>query len=250
MNKRIHKKTLASTNQYLTEWVKQYERDSLADKLPPFSVVFTDYQTKGRGQQQHTWESKRGKNLLMSIILYPKIQPSQQFLISQQVSLAIADFLSLSLGLDEVKIKWANDIYIKDKKIAGILVEHTLLNNLLTYSIVGIGLNINQEIFPQWLPNPTSLFLETNRYYTIEDILIQIIDNIKKYHSLDPLDVHHTYLSYLYKHHTFARYKIIQTQEIVELKIINVNPCGTLQTQDIKGKNYSFNFHEIEYLIE
>lgn len=250
MNKRIHKKTLVSTNQYLTEWVKQYDRNQLEENLPPFSVVYTDYQTKGRGQQQHTWESKRGKNLLMSIILYPKIHPSQQFLISQQVSLAIANLLKHTLGLEEVKIKWANDIYIKDKKIAGILVEHTLSNNQLSYSIVGIGLNINQEVFPQWLPNPTSLFIETNRYYSIEDILTQIIDNIKKYHASSPIEIQHAYLSYLYKHQTFARYKIIQTQEIIEMKIINVENNGILQTQDIIGNNYNFNFHEIEYLIE
>ena len=250
MNKLIHKKELASTNQYLSDWVQQYDSKRLKENIPPFSVVYTDYQSKGRGQQQHSWESKKGENLLMSIILYPEIHPSQQFLISEQVSLAIADFLNKKLLLEDVKIKWANDIYIKNKKIAGILVEHTLLNNQIFYSIVGIGLNINQKNFPQWIPNPTSLFFETGNYYSVENILHSIVNNLKNYHSLEPSLVHQNYLKYLYKQNQFARYKMVQTQEIIQLKITHVESNGLLHTQDQKGKTYTFNFHEIEYLIE
>ena len=102
MHKLIHKDILTSSNQFLTDWIQQFPRNLLEENIPAYSVVYTDYQTKGRGQQEHTWESERGKNLLMSIILYPNILPSHQFLICEHVSLAIADFLDKQLGIEDV----------------------------------------------------------------------------------------------------------------------------------------------------
>ncbi|NLO43201.1 MAG: biotin--[acetyl-CoA-carboxylase] ligase [Bacteroidales bacterium] len=250
MHKLIHKDILTSSNQFLTDWIQQFPRNLLEENIPAYSVVYTDYQTKGRGQQEHTWESERGKNLLMSIILYPNILPSHQFLICEQVSLAIADFLDKQLGIEDVKIKWPNDIYIKNKKIAGILVEHTIQHDRILYSIAGIGLNINQASFASWIPNPTSVLIETNNTYDIESILQSIVENIKKISTKEASLIHQKYIQYLYQYNQFARYKIIKTQEIHQLKIITVEPTGLLKTEDPMGEVYMFNFHEIEHLTE
>jgi len=125
-------------------------------------VVIALEQTHGRGQRGSTWSAEKGLNLTFSMVLEPDFLPAgRQFLISQAVSLAIADCLwHRSIG---ATVKWPNDIYIGDRKIAGILIEHTVSGTELQRSVVGIGLNINQTRFDPSLPNPTSLALETGR---------------------------------------------------------------------------------------
>ncbi|NLZ95084.1 MAG: biotin--[acetyl-CoA-carboxylase] ligase [Bacteroidales bacterium] len=124
--------------------------------LPEGSVVMADFQTGGRGQAGNSWYSGRGKNLLLSLLLYPhNVKARDQFVISRVVSLAIKRVLDRHL--EDVTIKWPNDIYWKDKKIAGILIENSLIGQHIDYTIVGIGLNVNEEDFPEQLPNPISM---------------------------------------------------------------------------------------------
>ena len=119
-------------------------------------VVMTDYQTSGRGQMGNSWYSGKGKNLLLSILLYPhSVKARDQFIISRIVSLAIKKMLDRYL--DNVTIKWPNDIYWNNKKIAGILIENSLAGQHIDYTILGIGLNVNEETFPKELPNPVSM---------------------------------------------------------------------------------------------
>ncbi len=123
------------------------------------TVWVADFQTAGRGQRGNSWESSKGENLLFTILLRPDFVPvADQFSISQITALAIVKYLE-SKGL-QPKIKWPNDIYINDKKICGILIEHTLSGANLSASILGIGININQMVFESDAPNPTSLLLE------------------------------------------------------------------------------------------
>lgn len=126
------------------------------DPLPEGSVVITDFQTQGRGQIGNTWHSKKGKNLLFSVLLYPhSVKPRDQFVISRIVSLAIKRVLDKYMS--NVTVKWPNDIYWNDKKIAGILIENSLIGQLIDYTIVGVGLNVNEDNFPSHLPNPVSM---------------------------------------------------------------------------------------------
>lgn len=126
------------------------------------SVLAARDQTSGRGQRGNTWLSAPGLNLTFSLVIkYEqqklKIEASNQFIISQIVSLAVVDLLAeYSI---EAKIKWPNDIYVGKNKICGILIENTLRGKALLSSIVGIGLNVNQTEFDQRLPNPTSMRL-------------------------------------------------------------------------------------------
>lgn len=124
--------------------------------LPEGSVVMTEFQTHGRGQMGNSWYSGRSKNLLLSFLLYPYgVKPRDQFIISRIASLAIKRLLDRYL--QNVTIKWPNDIYWNNKKIAGILIENSLSGQHIDYTIVGIGLNVNEDEFPHHLPNPISM---------------------------------------------------------------------------------------------
>ena len=132
---------------------------SLADRepLPEGYTVVAVAQTAGRGQIGASWESQPGQNLTFSVLLRPDfLKADKMFLISKVVSLAIADYLQSTGGI--FKIKWPNDIYHFDSKICGTLIENQLMGDKIVYSIVGIGLNVNQEAFISDAPNPVSMF--------------------------------------------------------------------------------------------
>ena len=131
--------TIDSTNNYTA-------RPDIQPKLQHKTVIMTDYQTAGKGQFGNNWESAKGKNLLISIFLKPKLNVKDQFLLNCVTALAIKDTISYFLP-DSVKIKWPNDIYVNHAKIAGILIENSIYGSIISRSVVGIGININQTIF-------------------------------------------------------------------------------------------------------
>ena len=132
-------------------WKMFKERD-----IPEGLVVVADYQTAGKGQAGNSWESARGKNLLFSIVLYPHHIPiEEQFLISQAVSVGIKNVLDTVS--DDITIKWPNDMYWKDSKLAGILIETSLFRNIISKAVIGVGLNVNQTEFISDAPHPISL---------------------------------------------------------------------------------------------
>ena len=127
----------ASTNSLLRELV-------IKESLAEGSVVVADFQTAGRGQIGNTWESEAGKNLMFSLVLYPTCIPAnRQFLISQIAALSVKE--ALDLYADHITVKWPNDIYWKDKKICGMLIENDVSGHHIRRSIAGLGININQE---------------------------------------------------------------------------------------------------------
>lgn len=159
-----------STNNYANQLV-------LSKAAEHGTVVLAQYQNKGKGQQGNSWESEPGKNLLASIILFPDfLSAAKQFYLSKIASLAIVDFLKTETN--DVSIKWPNDIYIKNKKVAGILIENAIKGQNLSSSIIGIGLNLNQEIFLSDAPNPVSLKLVTSQIYDIEKVAETIFKNM------------------------------------------------------------------------
>ena len=130
------------------------------DTFDNLSVLATYEQTSGRGQRGNIWLTEPGMNLTFSIVIkYEQMQvrlkAANQFDISEITALSVIELLS---EYDiEAKIKWPNDIYVGNKKICGILIEHSLRGEYLSYSIIGVGLNVNQVVFDPLLPNPTSI---------------------------------------------------------------------------------------------
>ncbi len=140
---------LTSTNSEAVRLLKE-------SGLPEGAVISAGFQSAGRGQKENKWESEEGKNLLISVILFPiNIEPDLQFIISMTISLGICDFLKRHIPASS--IKWPNDIYVNNDKIAGVLIENSIMGSSIEYSIAGIGLNINQEKFTGDAPNPVSL---------------------------------------------------------------------------------------------
>lgn len=132
-------------------------------------------QTAGRGQRGNTWESAPGQNITMSIMLRPEQLPvNRQFELSEAVALGVADLLDKT-GIEGVKVKWPNDIYVGDRKICGILIENTLGGAMIVRSIAGVGLNVNQTEFVGSAPNPVSMKQLTGKDYDICELAEQLV---------------------------------------------------------------------------
>lgn len=148
------------------------------------TVISTDFQTRGRGQRHKYWQSEAGKNLLLSIILYPSnLTAGTQFFLSMMTANAITSCLQTLLPPERLRIKWPNDIYFDDKKLGGILIQNNLKKERIESSIIGIGLNVNQTLFDMNLPNPTSLAIESDNQHNIPDLKSKLFDALNHYYS-------------------------------------------------------------------
>jgi biotin-[acetyl-CoA-carboxylase] ligase BirA-like protein len=155
------------------ESTNKYARDHI-DILDNLSVIAADYQSAGKGQGDHKWHSMPGKNMLISIILKDTdIKPSEQARISDMTAYSVVELLETH-GI-KAWVKPPNDIWVDTKKICGILIEHSLRGNHISWSIIGIGLNVNQTLFPDNLPNPTSMKIEKEGA-DIEDLTSEFMD--------------------------------------------------------------------------
>ncbi|NJO68284.1 MAG: biotin--[acetyl-CoA-carboxylase] ligase [Bacteroidetes bacterium] len=232
-----------STNSYL---ISKYS----TRPLPEGSVVIAKNQKKGRGQGQNKWQSEQGKNLTCSYVIYPEfLSASKQFYISKVVSLAVTDLVSLYT--DKVSIKWPNDIYVNDKKIAGLLIENTIERNIIKSTVIGIGLNVNQKEFPSGIPNPVSLAKITKTAYDLEEILSSLTNILEYRYSMlkggdfDTID--ENYLSLLYRYRKMALYETGGKR--IAGSIEGVEPTGELIFRNEKGDVSRFGYKEIEYVI-
>lgn len=213
------------------------------------TVVYTDFQTSGRGQIGNKWISEKGKNLLFSILLYPNtIIPEDQFMISMSVSLGICDFLDSYL--EGVTIKWPNDIYVKNDKIAGILIENSIMGDKIENCITGIGLNINQEAFPSEVPNPVSLKMITGEEYIPYQCLTQVLLLLDlRYRQLlygDREKIRLEYVSRLYRLNEFHMFR--RNGSVFNGRISDVSPTGRLKIEENTGKITESGFREVEYI--
>ena len=171
----IHLNETDSTNRYL----QQLCQETGNNKVEEFTTICADYQTAGKGQRGNSWEAAKGANLLFSFVCYPTFVPiRQQFVLSQLISLGIKE--TLDEYCSDISIKWPNDIYWKEKKICGILIENDLQGNSIGRCISGIGLNINQEVFLSDAPNPISLKQITGEHYQRETILEKVMQRIEQ----------------------------------------------------------------------
>lgn len=222
-----------------------------------------EFQTAGRGQRGNTWKSAEAQNLMFSILLKPDfILAKDQFIISAIVTLGLEKYLKDN-GIT-AKIKWPNDIYVCDRKICGILIEHGISGENLSTSVCGIGLNINQREFPKDLPNPTSLALELERLgnkpenFNLRDELEILLGDIflfydkardefsqtGKYESL-----YEEYLSHLYRKNEWHRYTETADNREVEARIVGINDTACIILEYRDGTQKAFAFKEISYII-
>ena len=234
--------TVASTNTYLKEL-------SHKQVLEEGTVIITHRQTAGRGQQGNSWESEAGKNITCSIILYPAFLPVQRyFLLSEVVSLGVKD--TLDAYIDEVTVKWPNDIYHLESKIAGILIENELTGSNINLSVVGIGLNINQKHFFSDTPNPVSLRQITGRNYDTEAILKELVQNILHWYERlkngDMEKIIRTYHRALYRKTGFFRYE--DNEEIFNARIDRVSDDGFLHLITEQNEKRCYAFKSVRFI--
>lgn len=230
-----------STQNYLIELSRKTE-------LQEGIVINALSQFKGVGQFENKWESEDGKNLTFSLLLKPCfLNPCDQFLLTQVLSLAISDFL-LTQTNKPIYIKWPNDIYIGKNKICGILVNNQLFGARFENSFCGIGLNVNQEIFPP-LPNPTSLFLETGKELELNETLKAVLESIDlRYNQLKLGEIEilqRDYMQRLLYKDIFASY-IYKGREI-EARIFDVNEFGHLLLEERNGNTICCELKEISF---
>lgn len=229
----IHIAETDSTNRWLRE------RGGEGDM-----VVVADYQTAGKGQGTNSWESERGKNLLFSVLCHPqRIPANRQFHISMAVSLAIADALGEHIG--DVSIKWPNDIYWRNAKICGILIENRLLGQTIRDSIIGVGVNVNQRQFHSNAPNPVSLW-QIHGHETDRELLLQsILDKFTLY--INKKEIKTQYLHQLYRRKGFHPYADKEGSFMAE--IVDVEDDGHLLLCDDNGQQRRYAFKEVSFVI-
>ena len=233
--------TLESTNKYC-------EALDLA-QVEDFTCYWALEQTDGIGQRGNHWHSAAGENLTFSLVLHPSFLPAaRQFQLTQALSLALVDFLSTFNFQLSISIKWPNDIYVDGKKICGTLASTRLQGDTIASAICGIGFNVNELAFPDWVPHPTSLSLLSGRQYNLEALLLQLLACIeKRYHDLKSGIVSEPeYLAYLLNLNVRARY--IYNKKEISATITGVDPHGRLLLTTDDGRNISCGMKEIIFL--
>ena len=213
-------------------------------------VVIAREQTAGRGQRGNRWSSNPGENLTFSLVWEPTfLEAKRQFLLSEAVALALTD--TLEHFQIRSKIKWTNDIYVGNKKICGILIEHDLgTDGKLSRTIVGIGLNINQKEFEDWVPNPTSMALIAGHTFDLNEVFQRLYDDLEaRYSQLQtaPEEIEAAYDKLIYRKGTLAPYRLPNGKRF-EGVILGVKSSGELLVES-EGMVVPYLFKEIEFII-
>lgn len=223
------------------------------NEVEEFTVIVARSQTAGIGQRGNHWEAEPGKNLTFSIVLKPSFLPvADQYQLTKAVSLGVTDWLAPLVpdGKSRVKIKWPNDIYVDDKKICGMLITNRVTGDRLSASIVGIGLNINQQSFPDWVPNPTSLASLTGQEWPLEGMLTSLLSAIQSRYEALRREPHGTldtpYLARLLRRGEKSAF-VLHGQQI-EATITGVNRFGHLQLVTPTGDQLSSQMKEIQFI--
>ncbi len=245
----IHIDETDSTNHWLKS--QQCGEDSFSvnvdlHKKNRHLCVLADYQTAGRGCGTNTWESERGKNLTFSLLIYPtEVPANRQFAISEWVSVALCETLEQYI-YNKVEIKWPNDIYVEGKKIAGILIENTLKGDHIKESIIGIGLNVNQQEFLSNAPNPVSLCQLLGHEVDREALLMRFLQR-KPLVPTEGTDCF-SYRNRLYRKGQLATYQ--DQNGCFKATIMDVEPDGRLVMVDEEGRERRYAFKEVQFIIE
>ncbi len=239
----IHIVATTSTNSTLDELCNQ-------QNVPELTCVYTDFQSEGRGQRGNKWESENGANLLFSIAFFPDFLPAnQQFYLSQVNALALQE--TLSQYADDITVKWPNDIYWKDMKLCGTLIENDLTGMNISRSIAGTGVNLNQKKFVSDAPNPVSLSQITGNTYHIETILRQILERTAHYYEMLQkgmgTEIAKRYCAVLYRREGLHTYR--DANGVFLARIVEIQPTGRLILEDDKGTIRPYLFKEVACIL-
>ncbi len=239
----IRLEEIDSTNRYLKNYREEGDEEMI--------VAVADYQAAGKGQGTHTWESEKGKNLLFSIKVYPHWIPvRRQFVLSMAGALAVKD--ALDSYVENITLKWPNDVYWNDKKISGTLIENTIDSKGIKSCVFGIGLNVNQLVFHSDAPNPVSLAQILGHEVDRDEVLKKILDGFEKYYELlrraDYMDVSGIYHLSLYRRKGFHPYRDADGE--FEGALVEVEDDGHLILHDRQGRIRSYSFGEISIVRE
>lgn len=236
----IRLSSVGSTNNYTANLLR-------TQNVSEGTVILALNQSSGRGQLQNTWVSEPGANLTLSVVLKPMfIGVEQQFALSQVVAIALIQTLK-NVGVTDVAIKWPNDILAGNKKVAGVLVENTLIGKQIAHAIVGVGLNVNQQDFNQ-LPYATSISKILDRVLNLDEVLDELMGQLnfwymqlqqKKFEQIKQ-----GYLNHLIGLHKPLLYFVGNNPELFE--IVDVEQSGRVVVKNQKGELSSFNFQELK----
>lgn len=240
--KRIFYESLDSTNEEMQRILQKTD-------IEEGTVIFAGFQTSGKGHMGNTWESEPGKNLLMSMLFLPDfLVPQHQFYLSMVISLALLEVIGAYCK--EATIKWPNDMYVKNKKIAGLLIENQIKGDIIEKSIAGIGLNVNQEKFNINIPDPTSLYLETGCHFDMTKLLDRILEQVETWYNLllrDERDmIQRKYNDSLYGLEEIREYR--SSREIFKARIKGTEPTGELVLESVEGEIRKFGFKEVKLI--
>lgn len=210
-------------------------------------VIFTPHQTQGRGQHGRSWIAQPHHHLSMTIILRPPhLTPEKLPQLSMKVSLALIRLL-FSLHITDVSIKWPNDIYAGQKKLAGILIENTLTSSRVQHCLIGIGMNVNEDRFPEHIPNAVSLFQISNKRYDLESLARSAYAEIMNIFEEDDSswkEEYHQHIFGMSATHTFDHGGMTMSA-IVE----GVNNEGKILLRDQSGQIGSYHSHEVKWRL-
>ena len=233
-----------STNNYLKVLL------SKSEPVPEGTVIMAEEQFAGRGQQHHSWHAQPGKNLTFSLLLKPAfLSINNQFMLNMAVSIALNDALSPLLG-DGLRIKWPNDIYYQDRKLGGILIENVISGQSYKSSIIGIGLNVNQQEFQSDLQHRVIsvcqiLHKDVNLIKLLAVICSHIESQYLKLKGNTNLSLTNEYLKRLYKFGQQAAYR--HNGQVFEGTITGITELGMLLIES-GGKEQAYNFKEVEFI--
>jgi BirA family transcriptional regulator, biotin operon repressor / biotin---[acetyl-CoA-carboxylase] ligase len=241
--RKIRFKSLDSTNDYCKNLLARQE-------VPEGTVIWTPNQLMGRGQETNLWESGKGENLTFSIILHPHfLQVSEQFNLSMIIALGVMEFLDEYI--ESVTVKWPNDIYAGTKKIAGVLIENYIIDNTVTDSILGVGININQSRFGDHIPDAISLRNLTSGIYDLEICLDKVCRRIDRWYLLlkqgERAIILNNYTSRLFRLNEKHGYE--SSDGIFRGYIRGIDDFGQLKIEDEKGHVRHFGLKQVKFLI-
>ncbi len=235
-----------------TESTNTFAMDLVSKTNPSEGTcVISDYQADGKGQIGRFWHSEASKNILISYIFYPSLlQVRDQFYLNIISGLAVRD--TIASFVENVHIKWPNDIYVGDRKIAGILVQNTLRESYIKATVIGIGINVNQTIFPIDIPNPTSLALQTDKLFDISQVVALLSARLEFYYLKLKNGYQgvlmEMYLNHLYRKDEWAVYRDSENHIFTGM-ILGVDDQGRLVIRMENEALRSFSFREIGFVL-
>lgn len=219
------------------------------DRFSHNDLIIADIQTEGRGQRGNVWKSEPAENLTFSLVTQPSFIPAgSQFTLSQAISLAVADTLS-DYGI-RASVKWPNDIYTGDKKVAGILIENDIMGSHISRSVAGIGLNVNQNTFDSSLPNPVSMRQAAGKHLDRADVLERFCHAFSiRYGQLESGNtgiIEQDYLDALYLRDIPHLFTLADSTRL-EGTIRGIGGGGELMIETTEGEIRSFLFKEVSF---